>query len=74
MEFILVALVILLLASWALGFGASFFGVLFTGFFAGLLFLGGGFFVKNGKVLHGMIALLAGFIVVGALGAGWIHF
>lgn len=52
----------------------SFFWVLFVGFAAALMFIGGAFFLHAGKVAVGVALLITGFVLVGAIGAGWVSF
>ena len=73
-ELIFVALLSALLVGWAFGLGtlASWTLKLFLGFVAGILFFLGGWAITSNRVLHGSILVIVGFVLIGALGAGWV--
>lgn len=76
LETLFVALVAVLVLSWAFGFtaGIAFFGVFFVGFTAALLFVGGAFFLQQGKIAWGVAMFIAAFVLLGLIGAGVVKF
>ena len=76
LETIFIVLLGGLLLSWALGINGAlhFFGVFFAGFLAAVLFMVAGFLIVNGKLLIGLVLIIAGFGLIGALSAGWVAF
>jgi hypothetical protein len=61
---------------YAFGFmqGVAFLGVFFVGLLGAILLMIGAFFITQSKVLVGVIAILAGFGMWGAIAAGWVGF
>jgi hypothetical protein len=74
LELISITLILFLLVAWATGFvqAISFFVILFVGFLAAILLIGGGYMLTRGAYFKALIALIVGFSIIGIIGAGWL--